>query len=264
MMPFQKIRFQTTAAHSIFACSLLLSTSLSHAEEKTVVAEATTSSAPAETNSSGSESSEKTWSVEVVGGEAEAEMRAIPATDNYGEEFTIYRCGDARVTTPLPTNYPPPTAPGLIEIKTYPSYRQAVHTDKNGNSFWPLFQHISSRDIAMTAPVVTEGITGPESEDSMAFLYRKNTMGETGMTENNVKVEDTKEVTVLSIGHRGFRNQSTVSDLKQKLKTWLENHPDKKYKSTGNARVLGYNGPEVPNQEKWWEVQVVLELPNNS
>lgn len=259
IMAYKNIRFRSIAALSVFTASLVFITPHALAESETVVAEATTSSASAEPASESSESSEKTWSVKVVGGEAEAEMLAIPATDNYGEEFTIYRAGSARVTTPLPVNYPPPTAPGLIEIKTYPSYRQAVHTNKNGNSFWPLFQHISSRDIAMTAPVVTKGVTGPESEESMAFLYRKSDMGKTGMTENDVKVEDTKEVTVISIGHRGIRNQSTINKLKQKLETWLENQPDQKYKSTGETRVLGYNGPEVPNQDKWWEVQVVLE-----
>ena len=69
-------------------------------------------------------------------------------------------CGTAAITTPLPEGYPAPTPPGAIELKTYPSLRRAEFKAETNNSdigmnvaFFPLFNHIKRRDIAMTSPV---------------------------------------------------------------------------------------------------------------
>ncbi len=68
--------------------------------------------------------------------------------------------GTAAITTPLPEGYPAPTPPGAIELKTYPSLRRAEFRAETNNSdigmnvaFFPLFNHIKRRDIAMTSPV---------------------------------------------------------------------------------------------------------------
>lgn len=61
------------------------------------------------------------------------------------------------IEAPLPKGYPAPTPSGCIEVKTYPSIRRAEIKGRDvggeGNGFWPLFQHIQSRNIAMTSPV---------------------------------------------------------------------------------------------------------------
>ena len=68
--------------------------------------------------------------------------------------------GTAAITTPLPEGYPAPTPPGAIDLKTYPSLRRAEFRAETNNSdigmnvaFFPLFNHIKRRDIAMTSPV---------------------------------------------------------------------------------------------------------------
>ena len=85
--------------------------------------------------------------------------------------------------------FPPPTEKGKIEIKHYPAYRSGTYT-YNGQlsqaanaAFEPLYRHISSNNIPMTAPVETrypiitlqEGPSGKSDEVGQAevsFLYR--------------------------------------------------------------------------------------------
>ena len=58
---------------------------------------------------------------------------------------------------PLPFGFPPPTPEGKIEIKQYPAYRCATvrHSGElsmaANSAFNPLYRHISSNDISMTA-----------------------------------------------------------------------------------------------------------------
>jgi len=68
--------------------------------------------------------------------------------------------GTAEISTPLPEGYPLPTPPDAIDLKTYPSVRRAEFSSDGSNpdigmnmGFFPLFNHIKRRDIAMTSPV---------------------------------------------------------------------------------------------------------------
>jgi hypothetical protein len=92
----------------------------------------------------------------------------------------IYQANSA----PLPVGFPSPTAPDKIEVKEYPAYRAATYRysgnlpDAANQAFSPLYQHISSNNISMTAPVETrypvstiEG-TGTTGEATVSFLYR--------------------------------------------------------------------------------------------
>ena len=92
-----------------------------------------------------------------VGGEAK--VAAVKkgegwiATDAAGEPMRV------AITTPLPEGYAQPTPPGAIDLKTYPSIRRAQISGKSvpdmgmNMGFFPLFNHIQRRDIAMTSPV---------------------------------------------------------------------------------------------------------------
>ena len=94
--------------------------------------------------------------------------------------------GDA----PLPEGWPAATKPGSIEVKRYPAYRSAVARAKGASAnadnvlFFSLFNHISRKEIAMTAPVVNtyepSVLQDPKArgEISMEFLYRQPTQGE--------------------------------------------------------------------------------------
>jgi hypothetical protein len=94
--------------------------------------------------------------IERLGGDAVTE--ALPQADG----ATFFRSGEYRINTPLPEGYPAPTPPGAIEIKRYPEVRRATYVGKgqgpdgmknSSGAFWPLFLHIKTRRIAMTAPV---------------------------------------------------------------------------------------------------------------
>ena len=187
-----------------------------------------------------------------------------------GEEW---RFGRMRIEAPLPQGYPPPTPAETMEIKTYPSVRRAEVT-ASGNSnlgsnlaFWPLFNHIKERDIAMTSPVEMD-YRGMASEDgasldeskgtwTMSFLYRTADLGPTG-EDGRVKIVDAPPVTVLSIGMRGGYGMSRVNEGLAKLREWLAANPQ--WKACGEPRALNYNGPAVRMKDKWSEVQLPVTL----
>ena len=103
---------------------------------------------------------------------------------------------------PLAEGWPGGTVPGIIEVKKYPAYRSAVARAKGAGMgsdnvlFFPLFNHISKKDIAMTTPVVSGFSPGlveepkAKGEVTMEFVYRSPTMGETGQGVGAVKVDD--------------------------------------------------------------------------
>jgi hypothetical protein len=191
-----------------------------------------------------------------------------------GEEW---RFGRMRIEAPLPKGYPPPTPADTMEIKTYPSVRRAEVT-ASGNSnlgsnlaFWPLFNHIKERDIAMTSPVEMDyrgmasedGTTLDESKGTwtMSFLYRTADLGPTG-EDGRVKIVDAPPVTVLSIGMRGGYGMSKVNEGLARLHEWLAANPQ--WKACGEPRALNYNGPAVRMKDKWSEVQIPVTLASGS
>lgn len=176
-----------------------------------------------------------------------------------------YRAGGCSIDTPLPVGYPLPTPPDAIDIKTYPVVRLAEVTgagdpdDGMNNTFWPLFNHIKSHDIAMTSPVEMNyrGMTGSEKPDpeswSMAFLYRQPELNQPG-AEGRVVVRDAEPVTVVAIGLKGNYSMSLVQRGMRKLEEWFAANPE--WQPAGDWRALYYNGPALFWWNKWAEVQV--------
>lgn len=194
-----------------------------------------------------------------------AENRPLPSAPVVERIASGFMCGTAMITTPLPLGYPDPTAPGVIEVKSYPLVRRAkVKGDQGMNrgmdgAFWPLFRHIQRRDIKMTSPVEMNysGLSGtpgdqPESW-SMAFLYREAELGPTG-TDRSVVIEDVPPIQVASIGFQGPYRLEVVRVNLARLEAWLAAHPQ--WERTGEPRALFYNGPEQWEKRKWGEVQV--------
>jgi|GEM_PF-807237 len=205
-------------------------------------------------------------SVERVGGEARWEV-----TERNGRFFS----GPMSVTTRLPVGYPRPTPAGAIEIKRYPVVRRATVTgdgpaQSGGNrGFFPLFRHISNRDIPMTAPVEMEYPTlgsgaGRAGGDgwTMAFLYESDADGPTGSFESGVIVEDAAPIVVLSIGVRGSYAIGPLRARVAELEAWLETSADW-VRGEGPVRVLQYNGPSMPPGNRWVEVQVPIREVTN-
>lgn len=203
------------------------------------------------------------WQVLRVGGDLDA------AVIQRGESFYFDRCA---ITTPLPAGYPPPTPPGAIDLKRYPSIRRA-EVDGGSNpdlgmnfAFWPLFRHIKDRGIAMTSPVEMDYRGGGEgragSEWTMSFVYRTADLGPTG-DAGRVRVVDTEPMTVLALGGQGSYSRWRVQEGLEVLRRWLDEHPE--WRAAGEPRALYYNGPEMPGSRKWYEVQIpVREAPSGS
>lgn len=178
-----------------------------------------------------------------------------------------FRYGDCRIPTPLPAGYPPPTPPGAIDIKSYPLVRRAaISSDMSPDwgmnfAFFPLFNHIKRREIAMTSPVevnyagLAPGKTRPD-EFTMSFLYREPELGPTGVDERDsrVLIEDIPPTMVVAIGLRGAYRMQRVNDAIEELRDWLAGQSE--WMPAGQPRALFYNGPEQSTRRLWSEVQI--------
>jgi hypothetical protein len=180
------------------------------------------------------------------GGEAEDFVRSVKIVSS---TLTF----QPRKEAELPKGFPTYTPVGVVEVKEYPAYRMAV-----AGKFWTLFLHIQSNNIPMTTPVemkYSANRSGKYSQQSMAFLYGKDGLGELGK-KGKVNVVDVEPVTVVAIGVRGRRNQTSVDRAHQYLMQWIEAHPD--HVASGSLRVMGYNSPMVRQADSFFEVQVPI------
>jgi hypothetical protein len=179
----------------------------------------------------------------------------------------VFSIGQCFINTPLPEGYPAPTPPGAIDLKRYPVVRRAefsswAESDVGMNvGFFPLFNHIKRRDIEMTSPVEMDyGKLDAKPDErnvwTMAFLYRRVDQAPAGddPADKRVKVVDTPEVLMISIGMRGAYGRNRVTAGVEQLREWLKANPG--WEEAGEARALYYNGPERPNRHKWLEVQI--------
>jgi hypothetical protein len=197
--------------------------------------------------------------VKRVGGSRDAAISVVEG---------VYRFKEAMIESPLPEGYPEPTPFGAIDIKDYPSVRRAELASKDDSGtgmvagFFPLFNHIKKRDIAMTAPVEMDypglytdfmkdepGAEG-EGETKMSFLYRSAKQGPVGQ-DGKIVVRDAPPVTVLSIGCKGAFDPAQEFDA---LRTWLKGQQE--WEVAGDPRMFVYNGPFVDPEWRWSEVQV--------
>ena len=181
-----------------------------------------------------------------------------------------YSSGRCRITTPLPEGYPAPAPPDAIELKSYPMVRRAgiggtMAPDWGMNfAFFPLFNHIKRREIAMTSPVEMNynglGAPGADKPESwtMSFLYRKPELGPDGVDTNDgrILVEDIPPMIVVAVGMRGPYKLSLVNRGIARLRDWLSNNSE--WEEADDPRALFYNGPEMNSRDKWSEVQIPI------
>lgn len=173
-----------------------------------------------------------------------------------------WRAGVFFIDSPLPEGYPAPTPPGALDLKVYPSVRRAEIESRGSTrgGFFPLFRHIQEREIPMTAPVEMdyEGWTSdsPPERSSMSFLYRTPDEGEAG-TDGAIRVYDTETITVVSRGFNGSYRISSLNDELAEVEAWIESSDV--WERAGEPRVFGYNGPNVPRNRMWGEVQIPVQ-----
>jgi hypothetical protein len=181
-------------------------------------------------------------------------------------------CGDYEIEAPLPVGYAPPTPPRCMEIKSYPLVRRAEITSTGktnagaNRSFWPLFQHIQKRGIAMTSPVEMDytgmsddkgNLSDERGSWTMSFLYRTPDMGETGPAESNVQVKDLPPMTVISLGMQGNYGLKQVNTALDKLRDALAKQDQ--WVVAGEPRALNYNGPQIEAGYRWSEIQIPVK-----
>lgn len=211
-----------------------------------------------------------------VGGDRDAR------TEKRGEN---YHAGACSITTPLPVGYPEPTPPGAIDVKVYPPVRRAEVSGSTMpdigmyQGFFPLFNHIKKREIAMTSPVEMDyrrldgaTIAGqksaerrdetPDEQDgnansswTMSFLYRTPDLGPKG-DDGKVRVRDAEPLIVVSLGMKGSYITARVKFGVAKLNAWLDSQDE--WEAAGPVRALYYNGPDVATADLWSEVQIPI------
>lgn len=176
------------------------------------------------------------------------------------------------VSAPLPEGFPSPTPAGKIEVKYYPAYRSGT-VDYRGQlsqatsaAFDPLYRHISSNDIGMTAPVETRypsitvddgsgGKPDQHGEAKVSFLYRSTDIQPQQIAEG-IKVEDNAPMTVVSLGIRGDYSYTSYQQHIDHLRDWLAQHPE--YTVAGSPRRFFYDSPFIPDAIKRSEVQIPI------
>lgn len=168
-----------------------------------------------------------------------------------------------KIMASLPQGFPPPTPVGVIEVKQYPAYRGVTYlhqgdlTQATRQAFNPLFQHISSNNIAMTTPVEARYLQESESinQAEVSFLYSHPEITPQQI-ESDVNVMDTPSMKVVSIGIQGAYTWESYQVHLQRLKNWLKQHPE--YEIMGSPRRLFYHSPMTPENLKYSEVQIPI------
>jgi SOUL heme-binding protein len=171
------------------------------------------------------------------------------------------------MSAPLPIGFPSPTANAKIEVKRYPPYRSGTYTYEGNlneatfNSFNPLFRHISSNNISMTAPVEARypiaTIDRPiqSGKAKVSFLYNNSDVTPQQISQDIV-VEDHASMLVVSLGVQGAYGYQNFQGHIAKLKEWLANHPE--YEIVGEPREFLYDSPVTPDPLKRREVQIPI------
>lgn len=154
----------------------------------------------------------------------------------------------------MPEGFPGPGPLGEAVLKEYPAYR-AARTPGGMGAFWRLFAHIKRERIEMTAPVEMT-MEGARTID-MAFLYRSTALGRVG-TEAAVEVLDLPAARVISFGIRGTPTPERIEDAKRAIE---RRRIGDGLEAAGPHRLLGYNSPMVPSDDRFFELQLPVRRP---
>ncbi|MEM1444735.1 MAG: heme-binding protein [Planctomycetota bacterium] len=176
----------------------------------------------------------------------------------------------------LPEGFPMPGPADAVSLKTYPTYRVALAD--GSNAFWKLFGHIQRHDIPMTAPVTMSNTSSDtvalddgdqpvldRADMTMGFLYPATSVGDLGpdTADGSVTVLDTEPMTVLSYGFFGPPRETRLAEARTAIEANLQaDHPDLTF--AGPWRLLGYNGPSVPADRRYYEVQRPVEAKTDT
>jgi len=160
---------------------------------------------------------------------------------------------------PLPKGWPMPGSYYKVTAKKFPAYRAAYTKGGWQNfAFMRLFKHIKRNKIPMTSPVEMDMKKKDDSlnMEAMGFLYQSTEVGKIGKDGKSVEVRDIPAMQTLSYTWQGKNNSKNLKMAKSALEVELK----KRGVQSNDFRVLGYNGPGVPNDKKTWEMLAVLPV----
>lgn len=139
------------------------------------------------------------------------------------------------------------------------------------SAFSPLYRHISSNNISMTAPVETRypvstletvemGAPDERGEAQVSFLYRSTDIYPEQIAQD-IQVEEIAPMTVVSLGLKGSYDYKSYQQSIEQLQDWLAQHPE--YTVAGSPRRFFYDAPYIPKPVKRSEIQVPIRLKDN-
>ncbi len=149
----------------------------------------------------------------------------------------------------------PPTASGTSEFKTLPagvllkSTAKGNYFDQSNRLFRPLFNYISSHDIAMTTPV--------EAQIDRAAMYFWVANAEQAKVTGDapgVEVLRIPQRRVASRGVRGSYSRRNFETTRDELIAWLKSQPD--VEAAGEPYAVYWDGPITPWFAKHAEVHI--------
>ena len=153
----------------------------------------------------------------------------------------------------------PPSPVGAPELKTLPAgvllkaTGKGNYFDQANGLFRPLFNYISSHDIAMTTPVEAK-----IDDAAMFFWVAKSERAKVAGSANGVEVVEIPERGVASLGARGSYSAQNFSKTSDELLVWLATRQD--VEAAGAPYAVYWSGPFTPGFLKRFEVHVPVRV----
>lgn len=151
------------------------------------------------------------------------------------------------------------TKAGSVEIKTIPERTLIVSEHDDGyfaeknDLFMNLFRYIKDNDVSMTVPVKAELAPG-----KMYFYIGNEDLTKDLNDTDHVQVITEPSRTVMSLGVRGGYSEKNFEKARGKL--FDELAKSHRWRKTGPAYAIYWNGPYVPAFMKRFEVHVPIEM----
>jgi hypothetical protein len=151
----------------------------------------------------------------------------------------------------------PPTAPGVMEVKTLPagvllkSTGKGNYFEQSDGLFMPLFRYISRHDIAMTTPVEAR-----IEDAAMYFWVAESQHAKVSGSEGAVEVQRIPERRVASLGAKGRYSRGNFEKNRDTLLAWIASQAD--IEAAGDAYAVFWHGPFTPWFAKRSEVHVPI------
>ena len=151
----------------------------------------------------------------------------------------------------------PPTAPGVIEVKTLPagvllkSTGRGNYFEQSDGLFMPLFRYISRHNIAMTTPVEAR-----IDDAAMYFWVADSQHAKVAGSEGAVEVQRMPERRVASLGAKGGYSRGNYEKNRDALMAWIATQTE--IEAVGEAYGVFWHGPFTPWFAKRSEVHVLV------